>query len=85
MSEFIRSTQATNSFRSAGRVGSQHAVDVDAVHHLLGRRLLAAAGEHVDLDPAVDQALGELADVARQPALDQRRVLPGEDQDACHW
>ena len=50
----------------------------------LGGRLLAAAGEDVDLDPELDQRLGELADVARQAALDQRRVLPGEDQDAGH-
>jgi hypothetical protein len=57
-------------------------VDVDPGHHLLGRRLLAAAGEHVDLGVAVDQALGELADVPGEPALDQRRVLPGEDQYA---
>ena len=47
-----------------------------------GRRLLPAAGQHVDLDVALDQRLGELADVAREAALDQRRVLPGEDQYA---
>ena len=28
------------------------------------------------------EVLGQLAHVARQPALDQRRVLPGQDQDA---
>jgi hypothetical protein len=57
-------------------------VDVDPGHRLLGRRLLAAAGEQVDLVVALDQALGELADVPGEPALDQRRVLPGEDQYA---
>ena len=51
-------------------------------HGLLGRRLLAAAGQHVDLDPLLDELLGELADVTGEPALDQRRVLPGEDQDS---
>ena len=60
------------------------AVDEDAAATLLGRRLLAAAGQHVDLDPALDQRLGELAHVAGEAALDQRRVLPGEDQDAGH-
>ncbi len=30
--------------------------------------------------PARDEALGELAHVTGEPALDQRRVLPGEDQ-----
>ena len=60
------------------------AVDEDAAAPLLGRRLLAAAGQHVDLDVALDQRLGELAHVAGEAALDQRRVLPGEDQDAGH-
>ena len=60
------------------------AVDDDAAAALLDRRLFAAAGQHVDLDVALDQGLGELADVAREAALDQRRVLPGEDQDAGH-
>jgi hypothetical protein len=36
----------------------------------------------VDLDVALDQRLGELADVAGEPTLDQRRVLPGEDENA---
>ena len=34
--------------------------------------------------PERDERLGELAHVARQAALDDRRVLPGEDQDAAH-
>jgi hypothetical protein len=38
----------------------------------------------MDLDTLVDQALGELANVASEAALDQRRVLPREDQDTRH-
>jgi hypothetical protein len=49
---------------------------------LLGAEAAAAAREHVDLDPVADQLLGELADVTRQATLDDRRVLPREDQDA---
>ncbi len=60
------------------------AVDPDPAAALLRRRLLAPAGQHVDLDAVLDQRLGELADVACEAALDQRRVLPGEDQDAGH-
>ena len=59
-------------------------MDVDAVDDLGARGLLAAAGQDVDLDAELDEALGELADVAGQAALDQRRVLPGEDQDSAH-
>ncbi len=84
MSEFIRSTQATNSPRSVGRFGSRMRWMATPPRALLGRRLLTAAGQHVDLDLALDQRLGELAHVAGQPALDQRRVLPGEDEDAGH-
>ena len=84
MSEFIRSTQATNSPRSVGRVGSRMRWIADPAGAFLGRRLLAAPGQDVDLDPELDQRLGELAHVSRQATLDQRRVLPGEDQDAGH-
>src|SRR6476620_7769540 len=38
----------------------------------------------MDVDVELDQRLGELADVTGEPTLDQRRVLPGEDQDARH-
>ena len=55
-----------------------HPVDVDAVDQLLGRGLLSAAGEHVDLGIALDQALGLLADHTGEATLDQRRVLPGQ-------
>ena len=65
-------------------LGLADAVDEDAVHPLFGRGLLAAAGEDVDLDAAIDKRLGELADVAGEAALDQRRILPGEDQDSGH-
>src|SRR6185436_13759395 len=58
------------------------AVDLDAVHLFLGRRLLVAAREDVRLDTLLGEVLGELAHVAREPSFDQRRVLPGEDQRA---
>jgi hypothetical protein len=46
-------------------------MDGDAGDHLLGRRLLAAAGEDVDVGVfALDQPLRELADVAGEAALD---------------
>ena len=41
-----------------------------------------AARQHVDLDARADQRLRELADVPREPARDDRRVLPRQDQDA---
>ena len=63
-------------------LGLAHAVDDDAAGLLLGRVLLAPAGEHVHLDVLGDQVLGQLADVAGESALDQRRVLPGQDQRA---
>ena len=80
MSEFIRSTQATNSPRSVGRLGSRTRWIATAGDDPPRRRLLAATGQHVDLDPELGEALGELADVAGEAALDQRRVLPGEDE-----
>ena len=82
MSEFMRSTQATNSFRSEGRVGSRTRCTWTPADHLVLRRPLVAPRQHVDLDAELHQALRLLADDARQPALDQRRVLPGEDEDA---
>ena len=51
---------------------------------VLLRRLLAASGEDVSLDAGSGQVLRQLAYVAGEPALDQRRVLPGEDEDAAH-
>ena len=59
-----------------------NAVHEHAAHLLLGGILLAAAGKHVDVDSLGGQVLGQLAHVAGEPALDQRRVLPGQDQDA---
>src|SRR5437773_8413205 len=44
--------------------------------------LTASPGEHVDLDTVVHEVIGQLADVAGQPALDHRRVLPGDQQHA---
>ena len=57
-------------------------VDEHAAHLLLGGILLAPAGEHVNVHVLRGQVLRQLAHVARQPALDERRVLPGQDQDA---
>ena len=59
-----------------------HPVDDDPADLLLGRRLLMPAREHVHVDPARHEVLRELPHVTRQSALDQRRVLPAEDQDA---
>jgi hypothetical protein len=59
-----------------------HPVDDHALHLLLGRHRLVAAREHVHVDVlGGDELLGELAHVARQPALDDGRVLPAQDQD----
>ena len=52
-----------------------HAMDANAIDDRLGL-LLAATGEDVDLDVALDQALGDLLHDPGQPALDQGRVLP---------
>ena len=65
-----------------GEVRLAHAVDDHAVAVLLGREVPAAARQHVHLVALRDELLGQLAHVARQAALDDRRVLPGEDQDA---
>src|SRR5919198_5961494 len=55
-----------------------NAMKVDAVDDLLGGRLLAPAGQDVNVDVERRQAFGELAYVPRKPALDQRGVLPRE-------
>ncbi len=67
-----------------GRSGRlAHAMDVHATGNLLLRRLLAAAREHMHLD-LLGEVLGELSHVPCEPAFDQRRVLPGEDQNSVH-
>jgi hypothetical protein len=38
--------------------------------------------QHIHSHPLAYQRLSELAHVAREPALDHRRVLPGEEQHA---
>jgi hypothetical protein len=65
-----------------GEVGLAHAVHLHPVPHLVGAQVPAPAGEDVHVMTLRDELLGQLADVARQPALHDRRVLPGEDQDA---
>jgi hypothetical protein len=64
-----------------GPRGLADAMDLNAGDLFLWRRLLPPARQHVHLDPDVDQRLAELAHVAGEAALDQRRVLPGKDQD----
>ena len=66
----------------ARALGLAHAVDRHAAALLLERVLLAPAREHVHVDAALGQVLGQLAHVAREPTLDQRRVFPGQDQSA---
>ena len=66
-----------------GAGGLAHAMNVHATEKLFLRRLLATAREHVHLG-LVRQVLRELSHVTREPALDQRRVLPGQDQDSVH-
>ena len=66
----------------ARALGLAHAVDDDAADLLLGGVLLAAAGQHVHVHVLGGEVLGQLAHVAGEAALDQRRVLPGQDQGA---
>ena len=81
-SAFIRSTQAMNASRSSPReLGLADAVDGHAMAVLDGVQAPAAACEDVDLVAVAHQLLGQLAHVARQAALDDRRVLPGQRQD----
>jgi hypothetical protein len=65
-----------------GALRLAHAVDHHSAHLLLRAILLAATGEHVHVDFLSGEVLGQLAHVARKPALDERRVLPGQDEDA---
>ena len=61
--------------------GLAHAVDEDAVALLVGGQPAAAARDHVHLRPVGDELLAQLAHVARESTLDDRRVLPGQQQD----
>ena len=66
----------------ARRRGGGDAVDQDACAQL-GREVAgAAARDDVDGVALRREALGELPDMPREPALDDRRVLPGEDEHA---
>ena len=60
----------------------RHAVDDDAVALLPHEPRLVPPGEDVDLDAVAHELLGELARVTGESALHDRRVLPGEDEDA---
>jgi hypothetical protein len=59
-----------------------HPVNDHSAAELLGRILLASADKHVHVHSLGRQILGQLPHVPRESALDQRRVLPGQDQDA---
>ena len=82
MSRFIAWTHRTNALTSFGNGGSARRWTIDPMAFLGGRETTAASGQHVHLDALGDQVLGQLADVTRQTALDDRRVLPGDQQDA---
>ena len=82
MSAFMRSTQVTNSAEVGRPFRFDDAVDLDSGHLLLDRGLLSTAGQNVNLDAETDQGFGEFPHMAGQPALDQRRVLPGDDENA---
>ncbi len=56
-------------------------VDGDAVALLLGGRVVAAAGQDVDVETGRAELLGELANMPGEPTLDDGRILPGDDQD----
>ena len=83
MSSFMWSTQEMNASRSSlGKSGSRTRWTITPWRSSSRVEAPAAAGEDVDLGALRDELLGQLAHVARQPALHDRRVLPGEDQDA---
>ena len=63
-------------------VGLAHAVHDHAVAVLDRRQPPAAAGDDVHLVAVAHELLGQLAHVPREAALDDRRVLPREGQDA---
>jgi hypothetical protein len=67
---------------AAREVGLAHAVDDHAVPVLDRVQVAAAAREHVHLDAVLHELLGELAHVAGEPSLDDRRVLPAQDENA---
>ena len=69
----------------AGRRRLGHAMHAHAGADLLGQVGWVGADsacEDVDGDVLLDEPLGKLAHVSRQAALDDRRVLPGQDEDA---
>ena len=65
-----------------GFVRLDDAMDKDAADPFLDSAFLTATCEHMHFDVAGDKSLGKFPDMSGQAALDQRRVLPGEDQYA---
>ena len=83
MSAFMCSTQAMKASRSSlGKSGSRTRWTATPWRSSERRQPPAAARDHVDLDAERHELLGQLAHVAREAALHDRRVLPGQDQDA---
>ena len=62
--------------------GLSHPVHGHAVTFLSLGQAAAAARQHVDLVALGHQRLRELAHMAAEPALDHRRIFPGQQQDA---
>ena len=88
MSSFICSTHATKRSRSRGQPGSRtrctrHAARVPRPGSLGARCRRRRPRVSTSTRHALaHERLGELAHVAREAALDHRRVLPGEDEHA---
>ena len=82
MSAFIAVTQLHEGVDILRERRLAHAVDVDAVALLVRGEVSPTAGQHVHLGAVRHQVLRQLAHVAAQAALDDRRVLPGDQQYA---
>ena len=83
MSSFMWSTQAMNASTSPrGKSGSRTRWTITPWRVLLASSCPPPRVRTWTSTPSRDELLGELAHVPREAALDDRRVLPAEDQDA---
>ena len=83
MSSFMWPTQAMKaSTSSRGKSGSRTRWMDHAVALLVSLQPPPSARDHVHVDAVAHELLRQLAHVAREAALDDRRVLPAEDQYA---